>query len=177
VSSTPTLTETTPMATTLQRQLQKRQPFAVPEEEVNLNIQRTHSVLSGSSVKLLKRHKLSSPLYNILRILRGAGTGGLPCSKVGARMVTREPDVTRLVDRLERAGWVKRRRSEEDRRVVNIEITKSGLKLVGRLDGPVTELHKQGLGHLTRQEMNELNRLLVKARHVVEEQAAAQNGG
>ena len=157
------------MAKSLRQQLKKRNPFAVPEEEVNLNIQRTHSVLSGPGVKLLKRHKLSSPLYNILRILRGVGPEGLPCSQVGARMVTREPDVTRLVDRLVRSGWVERHRSEQDRRVVNVVITRKGLKLVDRLDEPVARLHREGLGHLTRKEMKELNRLLVKARQVIEE--------
>ncbi|MCA9099645.1 MAG: MarR family transcriptional regulator [Planctomycetales bacterium] len=161
------------MTKTLQQQLNKRHGFAVPEEEVYLNVQRTHGVLAGPLAQLFKRHDLSAPLYNILRILRGVGAQGLPCSQIGQRMVTREPDVTRLIDRLERAGWVARRRSDADRRVVNVVISRSGLKLVDRLDKPVAELHREELGHLTREEMRELNRLLVKARQVAEQRALA----
>ena len=119
------------MAESLQNQLKKKHPFEVPQEEVNLNIQRTYGVLMGPVGRLLKAHQLSAPLYNILRILRGAGGDGLPCSQIGERMVTREPDVTRLVDRLVRAGWVQRKRSEEDRRVVSVALTAIGKK-VGR---------------------------------------------
>jgi len=157
------------MAESLQKQLKKKHPFEVPQEEVNLNIQRTYGVLMGPIGKLLKDHKLSAPLYNILRILRGVGGYGLPCSQIGERMVTREPDVTRLVDKLVQAGWVKRERSEEDRRVVSVSLTASGKKLVGKLDEPMMELHRQTLGHLTKAEVKEFNRLLVKARLTVEE--------
>lgn len=156
------------MSRSLQHQLKKKHPFILPEEEVNLNIQRTFGVLMGPSHKLFKKHKLSPPLYNILRILRGVGSDGLPCSHIGGRMVTREPDVTRLIDRLEQAGWVKRDRSTEDRRVVTITLTAVGRKLVDKLDGPIADLHRDTLGHLTKREMVELNRLLVKARQAVE---------
>lgn len=156
------------MTESLQKQLKKKHPFEVPQEEVNLNIQRTYGVLMGPVGKLLKEHKLSAPLYNILRILRGVGADGLPCSQIGERMVTREPDVTRLVDRLLKAGWVQRERSAEDRRVVSVKLTASGKKLVNKLDEPMTNLHRETLGHLTKAEMKELNRLLIKARDAVD---------
>lgn len=157
------------MRRTLQTQLKKKSPFEVPQEEVHLNIQRTSGVLLGPVLKLLKRHGLSPPLYNILRILRGVGSGGLPCSQIGEHMVTRVPDVTRLVDRLEQAGRVKRSRSREDRRVVTIILTASGKQLVEKLDEPMADLHRETLGHLTKKEMADLNRLLLKARRPLEE--------
>ncbi len=156
------------MDESLQKQLKKKHPFEVPQEEVNLNIQRTCGVLMKPVCGLLKQYQLSPPLYNILRILRGVGRDGLPCSQIGDRMVTREPDVTRLIDRLEQAGWVKRNRSTEDRRVVTVTITAKGKKVVDKIDEPMLKLHRETLGHLTKKEMAELNRLLVKARQAVE---------
>ena len=156
------------MSRSLQHQLKKKHPFELPEEEVSLNIQRTFGVLMGPELELFKKHKLSPPLYNILRILRGVGSDGLPCSQIGDRMVTRVPDMTRLIDRLEQAGWAKRDRSTEDRRVVTITLTATGRKLLDKLDEPILDLHRDTLGHLTKKEMVELNRLLVKAQQVVE---------
>lgn len=156
------------MPRSLQHQLKKKHPSELPEEEVSLNIQRTFGILMGPELKLFKMHKLSPPLYSILRILRGVGSDGLPCSQIGDRMVTREPDVTRLIDRLEQAGWAKRDRSTKDRRVVTITLTATGRKLLDKLDEPIMDLHRDTLGHLTKKEMVELNRLLVKARQVVE---------
>lgn len=156
------------MNTDLQSQLKRSIPFEMLEEEVTLNIQRTHSVLSGPLLGLLKQHNLSPPLYNVLRILRGAGKEGLPCAQIGERMVTRVPDVTRLIDRLEKAGLARRQRFAADRRVVRISVTAAGLKLAGRLDQPMEELHKTMLGHLGSEELSELNRLLVKARGPLE---------
>lgn len=152
------------MANSLQSQLKKKHPFEIPEEEVHLNIMRTYSVIMGPSQNLFKEHNLSSPLYNILRILRGVGPEGLPCSQIGERMVTRVPDVTRLVDRLEKSGWVTRDRCTEDRRVVTIKITKTGKEMLDGLDEPITKRLREVLGHLTKKEMSDLNRLLVKAR-------------
>ena len=102
---------------------------------MSLNIQRTFGVLMGPALKLFKKHKLSPPLYNILRILRGVGSDGLPCSQIGDRMVTRVPDMTRLIDRLEQAGWAKRDRSTEDRRAVLITLTAAG-QIAQRLTWP-----------------------------------------
>src|SRR4051812_49384251 len=108
----------------LQAELKKQRPFATPEEEVSLNLVRTCDVVQTGFARLFKEHGISSPLYNVLRILRGEGAA-LPCLEVAGRMVTRLPDITRLVDRLETMGLVTRSRTEEDRRVVLVAITEA----------------------------------------------------
>lgn len=148
----------------LQRELRKRNPFDSAEQEAALNVARTHDYLASHFARLFAEHELSGPQYNVLRILRGEGGEGLPSQEIGERMVTRMPDVTRLVDRLEKAGLVERRRIVEDRRVVLVKITGAGLDLLHRLDQPVLELHKELLGHLSPSELSELNRLLARAR-------------
>lgn len=148
----------------LQRELHKKRPFELPEEEAYLNLARTNSLLQGEFARLFKTYGISSPLYNLLRILRGAGQAGLPCQEIAEHMVTRVPDITRLIDRLEEARLARRERSREDRRVVCITITPAGVKLLERLDDPVRQLHRRLLGHLGKAELKELNALLVKAR-------------
>jgi DNA-binding MarR family transcriptional regulator len=148
----------------LQEELRKKHPFASLEQEAALNLLRTVDHLSQDSQALLQAHGISGPQYNVLRILRGHGGDGLPCCEIIAQMVTRMPDITRLVDRLEEANFVRRARGQADRRVVRVSITAAGLELLARLDRPVLELHQRQLAHLTRQELAELNRLLVKIR-------------
>lgn len=148
----------------LKSELMQNRDFESLEQEAFLNLQRTAGSVTGPFLKLFKKNRLSISLYNILRILRGQDGVGLACSHIGERMVTRDPDVTRLVDKLLRLGLVQRHRSDQDRRVVLISITDEGRDLLARLDGPVRDLNKQALGHLTRDELAELNRLLVKAR-------------
>jgi DNA-binding MarR family transcriptional regulator len=148
----------------LQEELGKRQPFASPEQEACLNLLRTHDHMQHPFSRLFQKHGLSEPQYNVLRILRGAGGEGLPCLEVAARMITRTPDITRLVDRLEEAGLAERARTAADRRKVLVRITPAGLARLARLDRPVLDLHKELLGHLSCEELAELNRLLVKAR-------------
>jgi DNA-binding MarR family transcriptional regulator len=101
----------------------------------------------------------------VLRILRGSGDDGRPATEIGPDMVVRVPDVTRLVDRLERDGYVERTRCSRDRRVVWVCITQAGLDLLKTLDPAVLDLHKAQLGHLTQKELSTLSRLLTKARH------------
>jgi DNA-binding MarR family transcriptional regulator len=149
---------------TLKQELRMTRGFSSPEEELNLNLQRTVGLLSRPMLRFLKAHGLSPAQYNILRILRGQTDGQLACSQIGLRMVTREPDVTRLLDRLEKDGLVGRVRSDTDRRVVRISITKAGRSLLAELDEPMRQIHRDSLGHLTRAEIREMNRLLVKAR-------------
>jgi DNA-binding MarR family transcriptional regulator len=148
----------------LQHELRKKKPFDSPEQEACLNLVRTQDHIGHQFARLLNEHGISGPQYNVLRILRGVGGEGLPCLEIGVRMITRMPDVTRLVDRLEDAGWVTRCRTPQDRRLVLVKVTPAGLDLLARLDQPVRDLHKQVLGHLSREELAELNRLLVKAR-------------
>lgn len=148
----------------LKDEIKKRKPFDHPEEEALLNLVRTTTLLQADFDQLMKQCGLSEPQYNVLRILRGVGPGGLPSTEIADRMITRVPDITRLVDRLESAGLVERCRTPEDRRVVIVKIMPKGRESLAGLDEPITQLHLQQLGHLTRAELAELNRLLVKAR-------------
>ena len=148
----------------LKDEIKKRKPFEQPEEEAFLNLFRTTTLLEADFVHLFKRCGLSEPQYNVLRILRGAGAAGLPSTEIASRMITRVPDITRLVDRLETAKLVERCRTPDDRRVVIVKVTHKGLEALAGLDEPIRKLHQEQLGHLTRTELGELNRLLVKAR-------------
>jgi DNA-binding MarR family transcriptional regulator len=148
----------------LQEELKKRHPFDSLEQEVFLNLVRTQDHLAQAFYELFQAHDLSGPQYNVLRILRGHGAGGVPCHEIGGQMVARTPDVTRLVDRLEAAGLARRERSASDRRVVLVTITEKGLGVLARLDGPVLDVHRRSLAQLTRAELTEFNRLLVKVR-------------
>lgn len=152
----------------LQRQLRKRNPFDSPTQEAYLNLTRTHEELAGQFSRMFKQIGLSNSQYNILRILRGQGGQGVPCQEIGEQMISQVPDVTRLVDRLEQSGLAERHRTTRDRRVVLVRITPAGLQLLERLERPVLEMHDQTLGHLTADELAELNRLLVKARQPFE---------
>lgn len=106
--------------------------------------------------ELLKAHDLSIASYNVLRILRGADADGLTCGAVSDRLVQHDPDVTRLLDRLEKRGLIERRRTDKDRRVVRTSITPAGLTLLAGLDGPVNDLHEQQLGHAPEAKLAQL---------------------
>lgn len=149
----------------LKRAIKQTKPFASLEQETLLNLQRTASDLTSPIAKYLKQHDLSLSLYNILRILRGQKGKGLSCSGIGERMITRDSDITRLIDRLLKMDLVERVRSAEDRRVVLTSISSQGMKLLKKLDGSMTTLDKAGLSHLTIEEKKQLNRLLDKARN------------
>jgi DNA-binding MarR family transcriptional regulator len=148
----------------LQLEIDKRDPFDSLEQEAYLNIARSQGFLGQEFERLFQQHGLSAPQYNVLRILRGHGGEGVACLAIARNMVHRMPDITRLGDRLEQAGLVKRGRTKADRRVVLLKITPAGLNLLVRLDAPVRQMHKQLLGHLDAKELAELNRLLAKAR-------------
>jgi DNA-binding MarR family transcriptional regulator len=150
---------------TLQDELGKKTPFKIPEQEAYLNLLRTTSLLGAPVGRLFKSHGLSEATYNALRILRGCGGNGCTCGQIGEHLVAQVPDVTRLIDRLEKAGFAERARNTDDRRIVRVKITRRGLDLLARLDGPILSAHRQQLGHMTRRELAELSRLLVKARH------------
>jgi DNA-binding MarR family transcriptional regulator len=149
---------------------------ACPEESAYLELLRTTDQLSRRLAVVLKDEDLSSNQYNVLRILRGAagrgvsarGAGvesaGLACGEIGDRMITRDPDITRLLDRLERRGLIARWRDERDRRVVMARITAEGLKVLSRMDLPVQAAHRRELGHLGKKRLGELVELLQAAR-------------
>jgi len=134
-----------------------------PEETAFLDLLRTVDMLTRSSFGVLKAEDLSSTQYNVLRILRGAPQG-LPCGEIAGRMITRDPDVTRLLDRMEKRGLISRARDSRDRRMVLARISAEGLKLVNRLDEPVQQMHRKLLGHLGRERLRALGELLAAAR-------------
>lgn len=132
-------------------------------QEVYLSLFRTHEALLFEFKLLLKEQGLSDPQYNVLRILRGNGKP-LQVYRVAERMLTREPDITRLFDRLVRAELVERTRCEADRRVVWVSLTTKGRELVNELDRPVMTLHRRQLGRLGVRKLRLLSELLEEAR-------------
>ena len=148
----------------LQDDLRQRRPFGSPAEEAYLNLIRTADQLARGVALVLKPHKLSEAQYNVLRILRGAGAEGHTCSEVATRLVTHDPDVTRLLDRLEARGLLLRAREHSDRRVVTTRITRQGLALLETLDGPVRNAVDQALAHVPAARLTSLTTLLELAR-------------
>jgi DNA-binding MarR family transcriptional regulator len=148
----------------LRDEIKQTKPFKNLEEEAFLNLVRTTDFLSRGGALLLKQFNLTAAQYNVLRILRGAGPEGLSCQECAARMVTREPDMTRLFDRLEARGLISRKRSTEDRRVVKTCITEPALALLAQIDQPLLELNKAQLSHLGEEKLKTLIELLELAR-------------
>ncbi|MBZ5602574.1 MAG: MarR family transcriptional regulator [Acidobacteriia bacterium] len=149
---------------TLRREIKQSKPFANLREETLLNIWRTADAVSQDLQRLLKSHGVSQTQYNVLRILRGAGKAGIASGEIGSRLIARDPDITRLMDRLERAGLAQRGRLKEDRRVILARITPKGLKLLADLDHPVMQLIDQTLGHMNASRLKTLIGLLEEAR-------------
>ncbi len=154
-----------PAVRRLGTELRQLRPFPSQAVYAFLAIQRTADDLSTAFTQLLKPYGLTSTQYNVLRILRGAGDEGLPTLEIGQRMVRREPDVPRLVDRLEKAGWVVRERCTKDRRVVYGRLTELGRELLARLDAPVNALHAEQMAPLSGEEQAQLVELLDRLRH------------
>ncbi|HEX3106777.1 MAG TPA: MarR family transcriptional regulator [Terriglobales bacterium] len=135
------------------------------EETVFLDLVRTSDVLSRRIDYVLKNVDLSSNQYNVLRILRGTPEG-LACGEIGCRMITRDPDITRLLDRLEKRALISRCRESKDRRMVLTRITPAGLKLLAELDEPVQQAHREQLGHMGRERLKALSELLRVSRNL-----------
>src|ERR1700753_1328063 len=127
-----------------------------PEESAFLELLRTTDLLSRGPAHVLKGEALSPTQYNVLRILRGSPEG-LPCGEIASRMITRDPDITRLLDRLEKRELISRSRESKDRRMVLTRITAAGLKLLAELDEPVQQAHRDQLGHLGRERLKALS--------------------
>lgn len=148
----------------IQAEIKQTRPFKTLEDEAVVALQRTADQLHGRFSDMLKPHGLSPTQYNALRILRGAGEGGRACREIAERMINRDPDITRLLDRLERRGFVVRSREGKDRRVIITHITTAGLKLLESLDRPIEEFNRSLLGHLTEPQLRSFIRLLGAAR-------------
>jgi DNA-binding MarR family transcriptional regulator len=154
----------TPALRGIQAEIRQSKPFSSLEEETFVALMRTADQLAGHGADMLKAHGLSPTQYNALRILRGAGDIGLACREIGQRMINRDPDITRLIDRMERRGLVRRSREGKDRRVITTRITPAGLELLAKLDRPVHEFHLQLLGGMGEKRLRSLVRLLEAAR-------------
>lgn len=139
-------------------------PFTCREEEVFLNLARSYEYLLQGLSELFRAFNLSTTQYNILRILRGAGEEGLNCTEAAQRMVSHDPDITRLLDRLETRNLIERMRLSSDRRVVVAKITAAGLALLAQLDQPMLDLHATQMERLKPEQLEELIGLLEQLR-------------
>jgi DNA-binding MarR family transcriptional regulator len=144
------------MSGKLAREIRQTKPFASMEEEAFLNLGRTFQILQEKVAALLKDYQLTPAQYNILRILRGAGPEGLTCSQASERMLSPDPDITRLLDRMESRHLIERERSREDRRVVVTRITGAGLDLASGIDQPIDQLLRGMLGAAGRNRLKDL---------------------
>ena len=152
------------MSPDLRDDLRQTRPFTSLEQEAFLNLLRTQAELSDSFEQLLRPHGVTGTQYNVLRILRGTGPEGLCRNEIRDRLLTRMPDVTRLLDRMEEAGLVRRVRSSADRRQVGTHLTERGRELVDQLDEAVAGEHRARLGHLSETELRKLVELLTRVR-------------
>lgn len=153
-----------PTASRLGEETGKRGGFESQQQELYLNLLRTVSVAGESVHACLKRHGLREAAYNVLRIVAGHGADGVPSQSIAGDMVARVPDITRLVDGLEKRGLVERRRSTSDRRVVHVVATTDGLRLAGRAQKELHRIHLDQFGGLSTSERTRLIRLLERAR-------------
>ncbi|HEX8685944.1 MAG TPA: MarR family transcriptional regulator [Pyrinomonadaceae bacterium] len=153
------------MAAKVQKESGRTRPVGGREEDVYLSMLRTVELLSRGVAETLAAADLTPTQYNALRILRGAGDAGASCTEVSERMVTKDSDVTRLLDRLEARGLISRGRDAKDRRLVLARITDEGLRVLAELDGPVEETHRRQLGHLGEKQLATLDTLLMTARN------------
>lgn len=129
-----------------------------------LNVLRTSDVMTQLLTDLLKPSGLSTTQYNVLRILRGASGKGVCCREIGERLITRDPDVTRLIDRLEKRNLLLRTRDKEDRRFVTIQLTPGGLELVNQLDEPIEKWNRKLMRNISRGDTKVLIELLEQLR-------------
>jgi DNA-binding MarR family transcriptional regulator len=130
------------------------------EDQLFVTILKTADSLSQDAEQIIKSTGLTATQYNVLRILRGAEREGLLCRGIADRMISRDPDMTRLLDRLEKQGWISRQRQQDDRRVIIARITAEGLKLLKKLDQPVHDLHQAQFRHMPGAKLKQLAELL-----------------
>ncbi len=139
-------------------------PPAAVEERIFLELLKTADALAQEAEQLIRSSNLTGTQYNVLRILRGAGAEGLACRGIGERMITHDPDISRLLDRMEKRGLITRERQKDDRRVVKTRITPEGLELLKPLDQPMRDLHKRQFRHMAGARLKILHDLLEEIR-------------
>lgn len=138
--------------------------FDSPEQEVYLNLWRTYDRLRAFEDELFSRHGLTAQQYNALRLLRAAHPEPVPTLHLATRLISKAPDITRLLDKLSERGLVVRERPPENRRTVMVGISEQGRALLRELGDEVKACHDRQLGHLQPGEMKTLVTLLRKAR-------------
>jgi DNA-binding MarR family transcriptional regulator len=148
----------------LKVEIAQQKEFASAEEEALLNLLRTADCLERAFHLKTRDWGVTSTQYNVLRILRGAHPQGLTCSAIGDRMITAEPDITRLLGRLKRLKLIRQKRDAHDRRVVITHISDAGLDLLRKMDPVIQQLPKELIGHLAGDDIETLIRLLEAAR-------------
>ena len=148
----------------LREEIGQQAPFQSVEEQALLNLMRTADCLDRAVQRRIRPYGITGTQYNVLRILRGAHPRGLTCSAIGSRMITAEPDVTRLVSRLKKLKLVQQHRDRHDRRVVWTQISAAGMELLGQMDPMIEKAPPQLLGHLSGEDLGQLVRLLEEAR-------------
>ena len=140
----------------------RTKPPAPLEDQTFVALLKAADSLASQGDQLMKANGLTSAQYNVLRILRGAGPDGLPCNAIGERMISRDPDMTRLLDRMEKRELITRERQQQDRRVVKARITAEGLKLLKKMDAPIRELHKNQFARMSSAHLKTLLDLLTE---------------
>lgn len=148
----------------LKHEIAQERPFSSTEEETLLNVLRTSDCLSRVVQRKVRDWGITSTQYNVLRILRGAQPEGLTCSAIGDRMITAEPDITRLLARMKTLKLIRQQRDRRDRRVLWTQISATGLEILRQMDPEIQQAPKDLLGHLSKSELLELIRLLELAR-------------
>jgi DNA-binding MarR family transcriptional regulator len=152
------------MSPSLQQDLKQKKPFRSLQQEAYLSVVRTSTTLTDAMEDLVKAQGISATQYNVLRILRGSGAEGLCRNALRDRMLTRMPDMTRLLDRMEEAGLVVRVREGDDRRMVMTRITEKGRRVLDDLDAPVMALHRKQMAGLSDAQLRTLSDLLTLVR-------------
>jgi DNA-binding MarR family transcriptional regulator len=150
--------------TTLSQELKQTRPFQTKAQEAALSVRRTATVLNTYLVRLLEPYGITPQQYNVLRILRGAHPEPLSRQEIGDRMVEINPGVTRLLDRMEEKGTVRRERSTDDRRIVQCWITRKGLDLLSELDAPIIQMDVELTADLSDEQKDTLIELLALMR-------------
>ena len=159
------------------KEIQQRHPFPTKAEEAAVSLLRTVAVLSQAMEDFLKKHDLTRTQYNVLRILRGAGEAGWSCKEIGERLVQREPDITRLLGRLEKRGLISRKRDPADRRSVLTRITQRGLSLLRTLQPDLSRMSHDQFRTVREDELERLLATLDKIRAATAQMSSERNYG
>jgi len=146
--------------------------FDSPEQEAFLSLWRTYDRLRLLEDELFGRYDLTAQQYNAMRLLRGSHPDKVPTHYIAARLVSRAPDITRMLDKLDDRGLVDRERLPSNRRVVHVGITPDGIGLLDELADEVRACHQRQLGHLSAGELRTLTQLLRKVREPHESESS-----